>query len=395
MRIRVGIGVGACAVRAVGVRRGRVLWAVEAALEPGEPLEPAIVELLGRVQLPRWPRASVVAAVGPSRAQTKRLHGLPPISDARLLAKLVAEGAGRFFLKNGVPLATGGVCTSAVGETWGAAYDESVVSAIEAAARTLRLDLRAIVPTVAVLGQAIEGGRITWADGERTVEVTTERGALRAVCRVPIGENGASSIVGKSRASLAALGEDACRFADAYGAALLERGEPLAARRKRRSFAHEDVPRWRSVALVLALALSAAAALVAPALAAMRASRIAEAHLARLAPRRAAAIAMEAEVARVTAALTEISGFEAKLKSHIGLLAGLADALGEESAIIALRADSVGGSVILVAPRALLALTRLEHVSGTRGVEVVGPVTKEVVADRDLERVAIRYRDAR
>jgi hypothetical protein len=393
VRLRVGLAVGAGGVHAVGVRRGRILWALEGTLEPGEPIERGIAQLLARAPLPRWPRATVVAAVGPSRSQTKRLHGLPPVDDPRLLSRVVAEGAGRFFLKNGIPLSTGGVRVNAAGEAWGAAYDQPVVSAIEGACRTMRLDLRAIVPAVAVLGRAFDAERVTWVDGDAAAELTIRDGILQTLRRVQLAEGGPHGTVGTPVTALATLGENASRFAAAYGAALLERVEPLAVRQVRRSFAGDAVPSWRVAAVIAALALSATAALVAPGIAAMRASHVAEARLAQLAPRRAAAVGVEIEVARVSAALAEVSAFDAKRRSRTLFVAGLSDALGEESAVVALRIDSAGGSIVVIAPRAAPVLARLERVAGVGATEIVGPVTKELVASRELERVTIRFRN--
>ena len=118
MTPRIGVGVGADALRLVYVRRGRVRWSGEMDFEGADTLERALPELLRQSPLPRWPRPVVTVAVGPFATQLKRVTGLPPLSDPRLTASLIRENQSRFFMRNGQPLLTTGVRTIEDGAAW-------------------------------------------------------------------------------------------------------------------------------------------------------------------------------------------------------------------------------------------------------------------------------------
>ncbi|MGH7719649.1 MAG: hypothetical protein ACREON_12500, partial [Gemmatimonadaceae bacterium] len=74
------------------------------------------------------------------------------------------------------------------------------------------------------------------------------------------------------------------------------------------------------------------------------------------------------------------------------LMADLTRALPEGSALVAFRSDSAAGSIVALAPRAAAVLTAMEHVPGVVGPEIFGPVTREVVKEKELERVTVRFR---
>jgi hypothetical protein len=74
VRLRVGIALGTSAVRAIGVRGGLVEWSLEAELEDGEPLAPALTEFLRRSPASRkWPSPRITLALPPGLAQVKRV----------------------------------------------------------------------------------------------------------------------------------------------------------------------------------------------------------------------------------------------------------------------------------------------------------------------------------
>ncbi|HEV7586815.1 MAG TPA: hypothetical protein VGO40_01700, partial [Longimicrobium sp.] len=131
----IGIAIGAAAVRAVVVRGGRVVAASEAQLGTGDTLAEVVAELLGAARVPRWPRPPVTVALGPARAQVRRVSGLPPLTDPRVLAEILREGSGRFFLRNGVAPVTTGVRVEGPGTVWCGALDGDAVRAAEEGCR--------------------------------------------------------------------------------------------------------------------------------------------------------------------------------------------------------------------------------------------------------------------
>jgi hypothetical protein len=388
MSVSLGIAVGADRIRAVVLNGGRVAAATEARVEPGDPLADAVAELLSGAPLPRFPRPRVAVALGPSLAQTRRISGLPPLDDARLLAQVVREGAGKFFLGTGAPLATTGVRMVEPGTVWAAALDERAVRQVEAGCRAAGLRAGRFVPAVAVLGRGVVGGPLLWRDGATVVEVGLEDGELRSVRRVgaPAGEAPAPEAV----AALARLGPDGWRFADAYGAASLPEYEPMVLRGAGATAAG-DVPPWRLAAAGAGVAAALLFAALAPALRAMDAEDAATARIAAVQDRRRAASDTERELGRISAALAEAAAFDAERYSPTLLLADLTAALPAGTAVVAFRADTASGSVVALGPRATAVVQPLEGVPGIVSPEIVGPVTREVIGGRELERVMVRF----
>jgi hypothetical protein len=394
MSVRVGIAVSTDFVRAVAVRDGAVLWGAESPVD-GRPIEAVVGELIAARRLRRWPRPTVIAAVGPARAQLRRLAGLPPVVDAAALARLVSESAGRFFLRNGVPLVTTGVRRDHEGDGagWSAAIEQPVVAALERTCRAHGLRLVAVLPTLSVIPHALNGDTLTWTDGDVCARITLSGGRLvtmrRAIsdaaepapqrdelpCAVP---------------ALAVLGAEGWRFADAYGAAVASVRDPLAYRPARSASAPPVRP-WRLAAAGLACGIAVASAMLGPTLAARRAAAQATVALSTLGGRRHAAEAAEADLARVSAALEEVAAFDRDRHAATLLVSDLARALPAGSALATLRVDSAGGTLVALALRAAVLIERLEHVPGLTSPTIVGPVTREVAAGTEVERVAIRF----
>lgn len=390
MRTVLGLAIARDRIRAVLLKSCTVAWAAEAEVESRERLAEAVVRLLAAAPRGRLRRPPVVAAIGPAAAQVRMISGLPPLTDVRLLSRMIREGSSRFFLKNGVPLVTGGVWLIERGRVWAAAYDEPVVDAVLAGCRGARFRVHGVVPTAAVLGAALEGDRLRWADGSVHAEVELANGELVAVRRKPnpLAEDAEAY---RPRGPLAKLGEAAWRYADAYGAAACGAQVPLALRPGRRAADPPVPPRWRLGLAAAAASTAAVAAVVGPGLLAERSARVAEARLAELAEARNLAVVAESELARFTAVLQEVAAFDTGRRSMTLLLAGITRALPEGNALVAFRVDSAGGSVIGVGPRATGIVAALETVEGIASPQIIGPVTRERVGDRELERVTVRF----
>ena len=388
MTLRIGFAVGSDALRMVGVDRGRVLWAGETPLHDSRPIEAALGELLGTVRLPRWPRPRAALAVGPARAQAKRLDGLPPLLGAAALRDLVRENAGRFFLRNGIPLlTTAGLVPG--GETWGGALEAPVVVEMGSACRRHRIALTHVLPAAAVLGRALDGERVVWDDGDARLEIV-RKGAREVTVRR--GRADGQAELPRASAPLERLGEGAWRFADAYGAAVSGRDEPLALRLDRVETGQAPIARWRLVLAGAAAALALVAALLAPSVAARLAIRRAEATLAALAPRRAAAANAATDLERVTGALADVAAFAGRARSATGLLATLTAVLPAAAQLVSVQIDSAGGTIVALAPHAEQVVDRLDRMPQLAAAQVVGPVTREYVGSVEKERVTIRFR---
>jgi hypothetical protein len=385
-RVTVGLAVSRDFVRGVAVKRDRILWATVVERN-GEPLQATIERALAGSPLPRWPRAFVVAAVGPSSSQTKPLARLPSLSAARATDDLVRESAARFFLRNGVPLVTA-ISRATNGEVWGTAFERSTVEAIEGACRVRRVRLEAVAPSVAVLSRALEGDRVTWNDGDTTAEVAVRDGELGAVRRVA-SHNGVDGPPLMPTRLLASLGEEGWRFADALGAAIAP--ENVLGWRPAGRDAHA-LPRWRLVAASITAIAATVAWLIAPGVAASIAQAEAERRLTALADMRQSVVLAERELAQVTHALADVAAFDSGGIPATVFLADLTRAMPEGAAIVALRIAGDRGTLVLLAPRSGAVLSAVERVAGIEGAEMVGPVTSEVVGARTVERLSIRFR---
>jgi hypothetical protein len=96
--------VGLRVVSAELTRRGAVVWAAQAEYEGVEDLTRAIAELGSADGAPRG-RRRVHVTLDASLGQVRMLTEIPPVSE-RCLGELVALQSGRFFRRNGKPLAT-------------------------------------------------------------------------------------------------------------------------------------------------------------------------------------------------------------------------------------------------------------------------------------------------
>lgn len=384
-----GIALACDSVRLVALRDGKVAWAAERQFEDDGSIEQVTFDLLAEAAPGAGRKRLAVVAIGPSRAQTKRLRGLPAVSDPRALSAIVAESAGSFFVKNGIPLATTSVFRDETGDVWGAAIDDPPLRAVLRACVRARVRVEHAVPTLAVLGYAVSEASVRWRDGEFTGQGVYSDGVLHSARRASAGIEGDDPLTPVG--ALAALGPHAPRFADAFGAAVaVRRPTRLAITTPNRERA-PDVPRWRLAVASAAFVVALAAGATIPAVSMIRQAREDRATIARLAPLRVRAAVAERDLGRVSSALGTVDDFRRQRRLATLLLSELAQALPDPVQLVALRTDSAGGTLVALAPRATDVLSQLERIRVLAAPEVVGPVTRETVGDRERERVTVRF----
>jgi hypothetical protein len=400
-RIRIGVAIDRATVRAVGIRFGRVAWGLETPMLATDAIGDAVVACLAsrpgrRSWIARLLPPIVTVALGPAHAQTKRLVGLPPLADPRLLARAVHEHVGRFFLKNGVPLVTTSVRADGDHAAWAAAFEQPTVAAIAAACQRASLRLGTVVPAVDVLACGLVGlydETLVWPDGDTAVAVTWSGGRLAAVRRASSDAQSAHRPVPVP--VLAPLGDHAWAFAVAYGAVAGPDALAYRADGATNHVAARPASRRRVLIAATAASVALAAAALAPGLAARRMERRATARLVVLGPREGQARRVSRDLGLVTAALGEVASFEGSARVSTLLLHDLANALPPGAALLAIHMDSIGGSIVAVAPRAGAVVTPLDHVAWLASPEIVGPVTREQAGGKEVERVTVRFRWAR
>lgn len=383
-----GLAVASDAVRAVAVRDGAIRWALQTDRYPNGDLGSAIAELLRAATIPRWPKPRVVAVVGPSGVQTKRLTGLPPMQDGATLASIVRGSSGRFFLRNGIPITTSGLSPDDDG-VWGAAFESPIVETLDECCRKRGLQLRFVAPALLALPFATEQRSIFWNDGN----VATEAGYLSngRLCSVKRALSAAREGTNPTVVpALGVLGEGAWLFADAFGATLLKDSEPVSWRRGRERVTGRTLTRAVGVAGVAALVAVIAAILV-PSIGDLVAARRANAQLTLMAARAKAAVNARGELDHMSRALGEIATFAERRHSRVFLLAALTRALPAEVALASIHVDTVSGTMVIVAPRIAGALAALDSVHAVDKLAIVGPVTKEIANGKEVERASVRF----
>jgi hypothetical protein len=386
---RIGLSIGRDTLRALVVRRSAVLWRGEAAVRDPNSLAGEIAALLGKVPRSRWHQREVIAVIGPAAAQVKRITGLPENAADRELTEAVRLNAARFFLRNGSPLMTSSV-TQRGNERWCAAFHASVVAALTDACERERVRLRGCVPSATTLGCGLADGRVVWIDGETVEEVTLRRGECARVRRLAAGERAAPAL----RAPLRALGADAARFADAYGAAVLgsrsqflvDPGAALRGNRRRMVV---------RAALATLLLFTSAAAISAPAIHATLRERAAVARLNALGPQSSSTLSAMRELSGATQSVRRIEEFASSRRSMTMLLGSLSQVLPESTAIVSLRVDSVGGTLVGLTQVGNTILPEVSRVAGVVSAELTGAVTREVVAGVPMQRFVSVFRFVR
>lgn len=394
MSARVGLAVARDAVRAVALRRRRIVWAAEVPLEQRRGLEETIGALLAEAPLPRWPRPILSAAVGPHAAQVKLVGGLPDVADAATLAAIVREGAGSFFLKNGVPLVTTGVRPAGTGVAMAAALDLPCVEAIRNACRARGWRLAQIAPTAVALILALEDEHLVWTDGAVVLEITRAGGrpAVESVRTRPACAADTAGVTARPVPVLATLGEGAVGYADAFGATALGEGEPLTLNALTAGLLSRSEVQRPFIAPLLILGAAVAFLVLSP-LAARWAGERADARLAAVRPGRWQVILTAlGQLDRATRVLDEAGAFAASRSSVTDLLGGLTRALPDGSALTSLELDGDRGQLETLTQQPADVLAAIKRVRSVTAAELVGPVKPEPVGGRDIQRVTIRFR---
>jgi len=396
MRTRIGLAVGRGAVRAVAIRGQRIVWAGEMPLASVAEFEDTLAALLATAPRSRWLKPVVHAAIGPHAAQVKRVTGLPEAADGDALAAIVREAAGTYFLKNGVQLLTTRVRQTEGGPAIAAALDRPYVDAIRAACRTRRWQTGPIAPTAIALTHAYQDAAFVWNDGALTIEVFRNgSGSLESVRTRPARPEDVAATSFALVPGLAALGEEARRFADAFGATALQAHEPLAVHADRHESHTFALPRRSLIVATAIVATGVLTAGLSP-LAAKWAGQRALAHVHQLRPGRLQVISTSlTQLDRVSAILRQARSFADDRTSVSALLGELARLLPEHSAVLAFEwtsTESRGrGEITIVTANPTAALGAVRRLPGVTNVELVGGVSRQSIAGQDLQRVTIRF----
>jgi hypothetical protein len=382
---RLGLAIGAGVVRAALVRQGRVVWTETRNVQESDRLADVIAAAVGSAPLRRFPRTPVIAAIGPAAAQVKRLPGVPLRAKQQVVRQLVHSNTSRFFLRNGVPLSA----TAAYRDGdcwWGAVIESPAVAAIEEACERSRATLEGCLPTITALAsaQGVGDAEIEYPDGPVRAHITVRNGRWFDVRRVrDITEAPGGPI------AIAAPREPEHAYQDAISAARSTRWSPLFLRAASRRTARHLV--WLRALFATSAALSVTAMLLAPGLAASRRLSRDSQLLEELRGTTAAWAPALQQLRRTTSALNEIGRFSEDRRSASLILASIARALPDSTAILNVRIDSVGVTITLLSARAASIVPRLATIPTIVDPRIVGAVSRESVGGRQLQRIAVRF----
>jgi hypothetical protein len=392
MTIRIGLGLASDAVRAVAVRQQRIVWAAEAPLEVGTDPGPVIESLLKLAPVRRFSRPVLSAAIGPHASQMKVLTGLPTLKDSPTLTALIRENAGSFFLRNGVPLVTTTASVVSSGVALGGAIEEPCVRTVREVCGALRWRLGSIAPTHAVLGRVVTDNPLVWADGELLIEVTQSNNSIQSVRtrRRTAADTSLEQLQPVS--TLAALGEGAVGYADAYGAAILDTADGL-------GIDSGAATGWSGVELrrglllpSLLLALGVLSLLISP-LASVRAGNKARARLVAVQPdQKQVIVSTLARLDSVSAILDGSRRFAASRSLVTPTLGLLARELPDGCMLANLELSDQEGSLTALCSEHTGLLGTLQNLPGARNVELPGQVERETAGGRQLQRLRVRWR---
>lgn len=106
----------------------------------------------------------------------------------------------------------------------------------------------------------------------------------------------------------------------------------------------------------------------------------------------AAALEARRRIIRAEDALNDIAVFQQIPATGTRVIATVNRALPDDAALIAFSMDSSSGSVVAVAERIVAVVGALEDADGIASAELTGPITRERLGEREMERATIRFR---
>lgn len=390
MTKRIGLAVDTREIRAAWVNRGKVRWYGSTPLSRGASIEETLASLFASAP-PALRRGRLTIALSPAWVQVKRLEGLPKLKSPGLITRALRENHQSFFLSRGGPVVVADVEVGASGSFWGAAYNAVLFEDLVRASRARHLSPARVLPSVVALSAMYRGGTVVWRDGDELYRVET-------IDRVP----SAISISGAEEdeapllpASLEQLGEEGPKLAAAYAAAVAPRNLPLCIRPSVGPVRARLRLRLLRTATGLAVAASGAFALLAPAI---RSDQYVRLHANELAGAQEVQTELardRAELKRVTQTLDRAAAFGAERGGTSRVLAALAQAIPESTAMLTFHVDSAEGVFTAIAPHVSDVLPELTTIDGVLAPRIAGSVTREVIGGIRVERATFRFRRPR
>jgi hypothetical protein len=393
----IGIGLSRTELRLVAERRGEIVWThtVHRQREPAAaPLTEFVVRALAARPASLGRTVAVACAVGPADAQLRPLYGLPRLRSAAEQSALIAGSLHRFFVSDEDPMRISAAVRSRDGELWASAVNADVVAALVQACRAERLRFIGAAPVVAALGRLVvartaearQVAEIRHTDDGTTFRVRYEEGSPIRLHRERAPVDAPCSTIGDLEVC---AGAEA--LADAVAASRLEPDDDFVVSERTDDDRRMRADRLRTRAWWAIAAASVAVALLLPGMRSLRHGEQARAKLVALSAQRLDLQRVQASLLSSSATVANLASFERSRRSATLLLAELAMALPESTAVTALHVDSLGGSLTLLAPHAAAALENVAAIPIVGRVQMAGVVNREIAAGAELERATLRF----
>ncbi len=392
--MRVGLYLGADWIVGVIVTRHAILWHNDTRRNRDTTLEAQLIALFHDAPREQYTRPSLFVALGPSVAQMKRLRGLPPIDDPKVLRQLIEGSPSRFFLFPSDAL----VCADPArcGKDWWAAVaDAKTILALDTACKGLGWRRGGIRPVAMVLDRVFQSRpvstSIVWIDGAVALTVGYDDDRVATTRRTAPPDGEPTVPPARLDSVLEKLGVDAWRFAGAYGAARARKSPPLAVPwpNERAGTSRRGAVRFASVALVI---IGMIATLISPDIAAARARFQSERELGALRVDVALVAKDRAALDRQVSALRQIRTFATSRQLLTPMLSAISLQLPESTAITALRIDTIGGTMVTLSPSGTALVSALSTTPGVETLQLSAPITREMIGLLELQRTAVRFR---
>ena len=377
----------------VRTRQG-IVWHAERERVGDTALAADLVCLLEGIRLKRFPRPSLFAALGPTLAQVKHLRELPPVDSPRVVRQLIEASPSRFFLAgDSVPVVAEPM--RGTDGWWVAVADADVVAAIDALCERRGWRHGGVRPAEAVLPRALASTlgecSMKWSDGSTRVEVTVKDQRFIAITRARTQAVHSSESDCALDTPLENVGSGAWRLAAAYGAARADASAPLVLRLRREG---EVSPQHvaRRIASITLVMLGAAIMLAAPGVVATRSQEHDDRAIEALHASATEVARDRSATAQLASALRQVSAFAASRRLMTPLLSSLSEQLPESTAIIALRLDTLGGTIVTLSLPGTAIVSAVSDTPGLDGLQLSAPITSETIGPLDLQRIAVRFR---
>ncbi len=359
MMKRIGVYIGQCDIAVAVVERGEMIWSATAPLSVDHHtsdhgrVASALGLLLDRIPQSRLPALVVNTAIGAPWARVKLLKGVPLVSRHSELVSLLRLNTSRFVASSRPIIITGALTTSS-GDVHVGVADRRIVDAITNEITSRKLRMGRVVPATSInLGGTSPGsaGKASivseLSHGETiAVGVATARGLMPL--GLPARDNPAAAIpdISRNRVTVASV--------VLVAVTLLYLGSQLNI---------ERVTLARGVA------------------AARRMAAVSD-----------SGIREEAELRRLNRDLGNAANFSRRRVSTTLLLGAITQALPAEAAITTLRIDTANVDLVALSPRTAAVVDALSDVPNVASPTIIGPVSRETIGPRELERATIRLR---